>query len=802
MYPCNQFSIDVVRDVNQSKHFHSEMEILYVLDGQVEVAVQDKSWTMNKDDVIVINSGVAHEIKTVGEHNIFCIVKYDYHVLTEVVSQSGTMFVCNSCADVENDFEEIKSIIKEMIYGEVLYTRKTRSYQYSLFYHLLDILAENYMIEHLHINPEEYQADEKLQKVIHYIHKNYQDGISLSELAEEMYISTSTLSRFFKKQTGIYFAEYVSQIRMQYAVNEMLYSNKNITKIAMDCGFSNVSSFNKVFRETFCCSPTEYRARMLEQINNQNKEKELLKEELREELKDKIEPIFHEQDENVLVFDANKTQPFRKPWSKCINIGSFYQLTRANVQYHLLYLVKQLGFTHARVWSIFSDKLMITDGKTVGAYNYDTLDTVLDFLVQNHIKPWIDFYKRPDTAVRSAGKSVWYEENELLFVSREVWEKFFTDFVKHLVLRYGKEELRGWIFEIGADPFDSREKPYYEDEDYSFFNVFEHAYRTVKRLAPMVEVGGPNGISNADIESAEEFMRTCREKECMPDFMSFGLFPYIPKENENGIPYYRCPNEDYELEQVLALRKMMNRNGFENCPLYIGEWNNSVSNRNFVNDSCFRGLYVCQKLAEMWDHVDVINPWNGTDWVSSYYDSYSIANGGIGILTKDGIRKPAFYAIDFLNRLSDLLIAQGKNYIITRTQNGNFDIVCFNANWYSANYYLHPEDENSPENLDSIFTESKEITLHIELDNVPDKCEYMLKRRAISREHGSILDEWSAFSYERNLERQDVKYLQDICIPNLQMEHLKSVDGKLRFDIRLGKQEFAVYHIFRVELTI
>lgn len=798
MYPYNQFSIDVVRNVSQGQHFHPEMEILYVLDGQIEVHVQEKSWTMEKDDIIVVNSGVSHELYGQGK-NILCIIKYDYQVLTEVINQSGPLFVCNSCADSLMNYDEIRGVLRELLYGEILYTRKTQSYRYSLFYHLLDILAEKYMIESLHMNPEEYDEEEKLQKVIHYIHKNYQEGISLSELAEQMYISTSTLSRFFKKQTGIYFAEYVSQIRMKYAVNEMLYSNKNITKIAMDCGFSNASSFNKVFRETFDCSPTEYRSKMLEQLKEKEKKIETLKEELREELKDSITPMKASDEKDCLVFDVEDAKPYNKPWNKCINIGSFYQLTRANVQFHLLNLVEQLGFTHARVWSIFSDKLMITDGKSIGTYNYDTMDTVFDFLVQNHIKPWMDFYKRPDTAVRSAGNNVWYEENGIEFVSREVWETFFSDFIKHLVRRYGKEEMRGWIFEIGADPFDSRKKPYYLGDDYDYWKVFEHAYRTVRKYAPMTKIGGPNGISDGDIVSAERFMRTCKEKDCIPDFISFGLFPYTPHQVENGVPYSRCPDADYETKQITVLRKLMEKTGMKDCALYIGEWNNSVSNRNFVNDSCFRGLYICKKLTEIWDSVDVINLWTGSDWVSSYYDSYSLANGGSGLLTKDGIRKPVFYAMNFLNRLAGLLVAKGENYIITRTQSGSLDIICFNMNWYSVNYYLEPEDENRPENLDSIFTESKELTLHIQLENMMDDCEYMVKKRSVSREHGSILDEWAAFNYEKNLERQDVKYLQDICIPSLTMEHLRSENGKLNLEIILGKQEFAYYHIFRVE---
>ena len=121
---------------------------------------------------------------------------------------------------------------------------------YSLKYELLDCLIEKFLVQY-QVERQESIKDpsERLQIVINYINMNYQHLLSLNTLAEKLYLSPSSLSRFFKKETGVYFAEYVTSVRLHYALNDLLYSDEPLTKIAVDNGFSNPSVFSKVFQE-------------------------------------------------------------------------------------------------------------------------------------------------------------------------------------------------------------------------------------------------------------------------------------------------------------------------------------------------------------------------------------------------------------------------------------------------------------------------------------------------------------------------------------------------------------------------
>ncbi|MDO4622820.1 MAG: helix-turn-helix domain-containing protein [Eubacteriales bacterium] len=802
MKSYHQFSVDVIRNMDEPMHLHPDIEVLYCLEGELEVRIRDKKYIMHKDDVILINSSVQHSLHLEGS-NILCRVRYEYQLIAEMISNASCLFLCNSCVDQEKSFDAVREIMREIVYLEVLYNRKTDSYKYSLLYKLLDVLVEYYMESNAYgqISVEEYGTDEKLQKIMHYIHQNFQNGVSLSELADQMFISTSTLSRFFKKQTGIYFAEYVNQVRIRYAISELLYSDKNITKIAMDCGFSNASVFNKVFRENYGMAPTEYRMKKLEEVRTRKEEQENIQKELKEELQEKTKVVETESSKGMLKveLDTTNSQNYRKFWQDTICIGPLGNLNRINVQFQVEILQKNLHPTHIRVWSVLSEKLMMTDGKTIGNYNFGEIDTILDFLVSHHIHLWLDFSSKPDFALRSIGDMVYMNEDRIRFVSRNAWETFFKSLIEHWVLRYGREEVEQWIFEIGSDHFIIHDVPYYEDPEYDFYNVYDFAYTCIRNRVPKAEILGIGAISNTDPSVTIDFLKHCDAVGNLPSAVSFQMFPYEPQD-ESAQTSIRSSDREFELHQVEALQKALRQSGHPELPIAVSEWNITPSNRNFLNDSCFRGTYYLKTVSKLFGKVKYFNNWTGTDWVGSYLDVYEVAHGGAGLLTKDGLGKPIFYAMYFLSRLGGEVIDIGENYIATKIREDEFQILFFNLNWYSPNYFLQAENAIRPGELDSIFPEDAILPIDVILKGVSSNCSFTVKKRAINREHGCILDEWGKFQYESNLTRNDVKYLQDVCTPSLSMEHVSAKEDRLALHIALHRQEFALYHIYRNDI--
>lgn len=800
MYNYKQFGIRIFKNEHYESAIQSDVELLYVIKGNVKVAIKETEYVLEKGNMIVINSTTQHSIDCRGD-NIICSIKYSYQVLINMLKKSNSIFVCNSTNTDNKPYEELRKLCENLVHQEILNTHKTDSRKYSLLYQILDMLIENFMVEDYNSEiSESYNTDEKLPRMIRYVHENYQDGISLAELAKEMYTSASTLSRLFKKQTGIYFAEYVNQIRVRYAVNEMLYTEKNITKIAMDCGFSNVSSFNKIFREIYKMTPTEYRLQVKEEKVKIKHEDEQLKQELREEMSEYLsQNDGNINDADEILIDVCQGKPYEKIWNKTMNIGSMYNLTQANVQYHLSNLVKELEFSHVRIWSVFSKNLLIFDGVTIGKYNYDMVDMIFDFVVNNHIYPWLDFTKRPNANVKSAKEMLWFEDEIIPFGSQSAFEAFVEDFIKHITRRYGIEEVSHWYFELGVEPFHGNDANYYPAENYNFPQVYQFMYDVIRKNIPNAMIGCSNGTPNIGENRMVKHFAACAENGHKPDFISCILFPYMPRfgeDRERELPFLRISDPDFERKQIALMREIMGRAGLEDCRLFVSEWNISVSTRNFLNDSCFRAACLCQKSCELLDKVDQMGIWVGSDWISNYYDSYSIANGGGGLLTKDEIRKPVFFALSLLNRLGNQIVAQGDNYILTKQSQNDFLLLYYNVEWYSSSYFLRAENLERAEDVVLNFDKTSQKVLKIALDGVDENREYIIKKRIVNEEHGSILDEWRKYNYDTKLERTDIKYLQAICVPLLGMERVQSKKDKLPLLIKMKSQEIGLYHIF------
>lgn len=787
----------ILKGLKEERHFHSETELLFVIEGEGNVVIKDSVCELGKEDIVVVNPGIMHSI-ICSKRTVIGSVHFLYQDLPGNEKSKESLFACNSVTERGISYKELREILYELVYCYVQNPHKTECLKMSILYKLLDCLIENYQMDDGAVNLKMDASDVRMQQMLQYVNRNFQYNISLSELADQLYVSTSTLSRLFKKHSGMYFADYLNQVRIGHAVQEMLESDYNITKIAVDSGFSNPSVFNRVFREMYGMPPTDYRRQQKERIQTKKAKEQMEEEALRQELKSKEIFLKHQNPREKLTeyIDMSSGTTYKKTWDQAVNIGSVYNLTLANLQYHTLYLTEHLGFKYVRLWNAFSKKLMISDGSQRGNYNYDTIDGVLDFLVSHNIRLYLDFGKRPNTAVKSEGEAIFFEEEYIHFASREAWESLLADFMQHIVKRYGKEEVSQWIFELSSDRIHLEESSCYYDKHYDYFHAYKYMYQTIKGLVPEALTGGPLGIIDWAEEFLKEFLKRSREESCEPDFVSAMLFPYETRFEKGSIIHRRVADEMYEVGQIQRLKQIMKDMEMEGCKIFIAEWNNTLSNRNYLNDSCFRAAYIARNLAQIWDSVDMMSVWMGSDWVSSYYDTIGVANGGSGLVTKGSIRKPAYFALEFMNRLGDCLIQKGEHYIITRNEKQSYYILCYNYKHYSYQYFLHDESVSSPDKIIDIFEDKDPADMEMILFNMPSDTRFIIKKRTISMEEGGILNEWKKLQYDRNMESSEVKYIRDVCFPHMSLEKQAVNQGKISIRTVLQPHEISLFHIY------
>ncbi len=784
-------------------NIQTEMLLIFVLEGDMSLVYQEEKYLMKAEDVILISPGLGYEI--VAAHDaIYGVASYSMRLMAEILKRRDMIFYANSVVDEGHSYQDIRDIFFQLTAEYVSKTHSTECFLDSLMLRLLDRLVENYRLGDNAIKAYETENDARMREIMQYILANLNQEISLNDLADQMFVSTSTLSRIFKKATGEYFADYVMELRVKMALGLLRHSDQNMTQIAMGAGFNNSASFNRAFKKVMGVTPSEYREKYQQDLERQEASVEEEEKRLLEELREKGYEQGKQEATNLVHLDmqGNTGCKYHKPWNKMINIGPMWDLNKANVQFHVLQLNEQLHFKYMRIWNIFSNKMMVSDGKTLGLYNYDAINQVLDFYVQHHIKPFLALGRRPDTALKSDGREVFFEEQYIPFAAKENWQDMVEDFIRHIVERYGLEEVSDWIFELDRDCIHDDEisgHGLYQDAHYDFFEAWSYLFHTIKGRIPEAKVGGISSIIVKEYGFVEDFFAKCKSSGIEPDFMSFIVFPYDIHMTDDPEQTGKASQNKYNEEsQIKEIKKLQQQTGFDHVPVYITEWNNSISNRNYLNDACFRAAYIVKKVESFADQVDMLGIMAGTDWVSSHMDTVGIANGGIGLLTKDSIRKPAYFAVDFLNQLGGYLLDKGPNYIATRKENGDIYILCFYYSWFRRSYFLQDKNVDLRKYNSMIFEDEQPVNVELSIDNLPEAGEYYIKKRTLNRQNGSILTEWGKFQYDTRLTRQDVKYLQSICFPTLSQSKHTVTDKDLSLDIKvtLEPHEISLIHIF------
>lgn len=99
----------------------------------------------------------------------------------------------------------------------------------------------------------------RIETVMAYLNKNFEQDISLSEAAKLAAMSEVAFSRFFKTRTGKTFVDTLNEIRLGHASRLLIDTTQSVSEIAYRCGFNNMSNFNRIFRKKKQCTPKEFR---------------------------------------------------------------------------------------------------------------------------------------------------------------------------------------------------------------------------------------------------------------------------------------------------------------------------------------------------------------------------------------------------------------------------------------------------------------------------------------------------------------------------------------------------------------
>jgi AraC-like DNA-binding protein/mannose-6-phosphate isomerase-like protein (cupin superfamily) len=272
-YP-NDFNVDV-RLFNERNafisHWHSDYEMLMVVDGKVDVGVNSRIYTLMQGDIAVIINGDIHYIQPDQEHAKYYCVLFPSQIieslLNVVFSPIITYPIINRSTLQERSIPDKQlSILHDSF--EFLYWERTKMEPYyqlaimSKLAEMIGLLLRYFSSQEKKSNEMNEQSNTNLhliKKVIRYIEQNYDQSLSLHNIADQFNISSYYLSRLFHKTVGITFKAYMDIVRVGMAKKFIESSDESITEIAHSCGFQSIRTFNRRFKQINCMTPSALR---------------------------------------------------------------------------------------------------------------------------------------------------------------------------------------------------------------------------------------------------------------------------------------------------------------------------------------------------------------------------------------------------------------------------------------------------------------------------------------------------------------------------------------------------------------
>ena len=230
-------------------HYHSLYEIYFLEEGNCTYIIDDKVYTVQSGDIVVIPDGIIHHTKYDDiRHSrilINCTADYIPDSVQTAISSGTYLYRNPGLADeikkilskIENEYK-----LKDIFSDEII-----SCHTHALFYLLLRNADSCVTVG---------DGNKVIEQAVAYIRENFASDITLSALSKMFSVSPEHFSRLFKKETGLGFSKYLNSLRLQHAEQLLRKADgQSITTVAEICGFEDSNYFSKKFKEVYGISP-------------------------------------------------------------------------------------------------------------------------------------------------------------------------------------------------------------------------------------------------------------------------------------------------------------------------------------------------------------------------------------------------------------------------------------------------------------------------------------------------------------------------------------------------------------------
>jgi xylan 1,4-beta-xylosidase len=322
-----------------------------------------------------------------------------------------------------------------------------------------------------------------------------------------------------------------------------------------------------------------------------------------------------------------------------------------------------LGVTRARAHAILHDdnNVVTRDGNGELILDFGTVDALYDQVLALGVQPVVELSFMPAVLARDLEQTV-FGYRGIISPPRDwsEWRAVVAALARHLVHRYGVDEVAGWGFEVWNEP---NLEVFWTGTQDEYFRLYDESAAAVKSVDQRLLIGGPATAAGEWIEA----LAAHAAQEGMPlDFVASHTYGNLPVESSASLK----------------------RHGFAGVPVWWTEWGVGSTHFGPIHDGVFGAPFVLSGLKSVQGRLEALAYWVVSDHFEELGRPPRLFHNGFGLLTVGNLRKPRYWALHLAAHQGDDVLAStvsgdGSDVLIqawaTRHDDGTVDVLVWNG---------------------------------------------------------------------------------------------------------------------------
>jgi xylan 1,4-beta-xylosidase len=454
---------------------------------------------------------------------------------------------------------------------------------------------------------------------------------------------------------------------------------------------------------------------------------------------------------------AKVTGPHSAVPLEVVGAGRAAEGLRADWQDQLATVQSEIGFKYLRMHGLLTDEMGVYSEDKAGnpQFNFQYVDSLYDALLKLKIRPFVELTFMPSKLASGNTTIFWWKGNTSLPKDPAKWAMLMRALVAHFKERYGEDEINKWYFEVWNEP-DIRGFWPHPLEDY--LSLYKTTAEAIRAECAKCRIGGP--ASAVPYAAEIKFEKWLLDNPSIPaDFIALHAYGvnegYLDETGFAGTVI--DPDPERVSGRMRHSRELIDATPLKGRELHFTEWSSAYTPTDYMHDQYHQASFILNVVKRATPYVDSLSYWTFTDIFEELGPRFTPFHGGFGLMNLQGIKKPAYHAFKFLNRLQgeDVAVNDRASWI-TKAKDGSITALFWD---YSP--VVPPKDSNDQIYYKQELPTVAKGTATLNLTSVPDG-RYEVSVYQIGYQQNDAFTAYAKMGMPKQLTRAQVESLKSV----------------------------------------